>query len=874
MNVKYPSSIREEELKNKIAADFFGTFDCTRIVGNIDFCVSPKRRDPRQMTFVPEAPILWAEAKNHPTDVHRMLAQLILTIKGIGRAACPHAADLEPPRFVGCFDNEKIAFVEYHYILPVFNLNDFNWTQTPSAVDDKTVETVRGVIPQDKIVMFHFGADDAEIKAFIARNFTSGESPALATPIDRNNFTFIYQKWRAEVMPHIDAPWGVLKKKYALYDRDFFLAEMNVDDNGTPEVVDDRPAEDFYITFDANARDPYTIRRKTADELNFNLVFGFKPDGLAAYASFWRRYKRPPKREYWDFIVSRLDLLVPQDVRERKGSFFTPAIWVEKSQQYLAAVLGENWQDEYYVWDCAGGTGNLEVGLMNKYRVWVSTLDQQDVDVIRERIKNGANLLDSHVFRFDFLNDSFDKLPEDLRDVINDPEKRKRLVIYINPPYAEHSNRKVIVGTGENRTSVAKESMVYAEFTNMVGTATRELYIQFFLRIYKEIQGAVLASFSTMKFVCSQNCAKFRKYWRATFRRGFICPADTFDNVSGSFPIAFTIWQLDGLKEMSGASVDVIDRDSNFLGTRNFHSSMPGSMISDWLRKYYDAHSPETMAYMSLPGVSMQQRASLFITSKPTESDVKQHKVARITPRNLIPFAVYLAVRHCIVLTWENNKDEFCYPNDKWIEDVGFQSDCLVFTLFDNVVKSADGVNHWIPFTEEEVSAKSCFKSHFMSDFINGRAGSTLSADAARSVIAPYQGELDFENVELCKCENMEVCKQPMLDAATHFHSSILSHFHNSTLSHFSPVARAVLDAGRELWRYYHAQPNANPNASYYDIRLHFQGVKRTASGKEQMNATSSDATYNALLANLRAAHKTLAAQIALKVYEYGFLRK
>ena len=56
-----------------------------------------------------------------------------------------------------------------------------------------------------------------------------------------------------------------------------------------------------------------------------------------------------------------------------------------------------------------------------------------------------------------------------------------------------------------------------------------------------------------------------------------------------------------------------------------------------------------------------------------------------------------------------------------------------------------------------------------------------------------------------------------------------------------SSAARAVLEAGRELWRYYHAQPNANPNASYYDIRLHFQGVKKTASGREQMNATSSD---------------------------------
>ena len=40
------------------------------------------------------------------------------------------------------------------------------------------------------------------------------------------------------------------------------------------------------------------------------------------------------------------------------------------------------------------------------------------------------------------------------------------------------------------------------------------------------------------------------------------------------------------------------------------------------------------------------------------------------------------------------------------------------------------------------------------------------------------------------------------------------------------------------------------------------------------MNATSSDATYNALLANFRAAHKNLAAQIAPKVYEYGFLKQ
>ena len=50
--------------------------------------------------------------------------------------------------------------------------------------------------------------------------------------------------------------------------------------------------------------------------------------------------------------------------------------------------------------------------------------------------------------------------------------------------------------------------------------------------------------------------------------------------------------------------------------------------------------------------------------------------------------------------------------------------------------------------------------------------------------------------------------------------------------------------------------------------------MKKTASGKEQMNATSGDERYNTLLAALRAAMKRLAAQIEPKVYQYGFLKK
>ena len=85
----------------------------------------------------------------------------------------------------------------------------------------------------------------------------------------------------------------------------------------------------------------------------------------------------------------------------------------------------------------------------------------------------------------------------------------------------------------------------------------------------------------------------------------------------------------------------------------------------------------------------------------------------------------------------------------------------------------------------------------------------------------------------------------------------------------FSEKATAVFDSGRELWKYYHLQPNVNVNASLYDIREHFQG--RNDKGK--MNNKSQDETYMQLITNLRSNLKLLAKKIEPLVYEYGFLK-
>lgn len=86
----------------------------------------------------------------------------------------------------------------------------------------------------------------------------------------------------------------------------------------------------------------------------------------------------------------------------------------------------------------------------------------------------------------------------------------------------------------------------------------------------------------------------------------------------------------------------------------------------------------------------------------------------------------------------------------------------------------------------------------------------------------------------------------------------------------FSEEAKAVFDAGRELWKYYHEQPNVNVNASYYDIREYFQG--RNEKGK--MNAKSLDQIYTDLNAELKNKMSILADKIKPKIYDYEFLKE
>ena len=864
----YDPKLKEEEIKNKVAADVFGDYDCTRILGAVDFCVSPKTSGPQLIE--PES-LLWAEAKaGIRADFAPLFAQLVLTL-GKARTFDDHL----PPPYLAAFDCSKIAFLPYHEVVDLFYLNDFNWNVAPS--DESTrefhlvLDRVRPIL-DSHLFTFRFEEDAIELDAFVKKSLrqnADGQSASLN--VTRNNFVFVYQKWTRDVKPSIAVNWDGAKKQ-GILDADFFLADLLSKDGATL-------VEKLYVVLRGNH---YELDRKLdaagfidAKRAEFN-------DGQKAHQIFWNRYRRPPKKEYWHYIAERRDLLVPQDVRERKGSFFTPQIWVEKAQETLAEVLGENWQDEYDIWDCAAGTGNLLSGLQNKYRIWASTLDQADVEVMKERIKNGANLLESHVFRFDFLNGSFDDLPVGLKAIVNDPERRKKLVVFINPPYAEAATSKTQMGTGKNKPGVATNHSVNAKYKPFIGSAVNELFVLFLLRIHNEIPGCVIGQFSTLKHLQAPNFKSFRQVFRGNLETGFIVPADTFDNVRGGFPIGFFVWRLrDSSLQFTSIVADVFNGNGEMIGTKSICAYDDAKMLMDWIRQFYDKNG-EHLAYCRYLGSDFQNNDGVFLTLQPSANDIKQVKGNWVTPRNIMPFCVYFAVRHCIEDNWIIHNDQILFPADTWKTDSELQLDCIIFTLFHgkNRISCKSGVNHWIPFAEAEVDAKDTYKSHFMVDFLRRvapqtcplREGAVAKGDwgstagiipAIRS--APPDGSAA---TPLSEGGNMGESQPALLQgdlfaAEAHFNPSTLQPFNSST------AASRVLDAGRQLWRYYHSQPNALPDASFYDIRAHFQGFKPNG----HMNSDSADTQYTHLVGDLRTAMKDLASKIAPKVHEHGFLR-
>ncbi|GAA9985936.1 hypothetical protein VN0998_14170 [Helicobacter pylori] len=815
------SNLNEEPLKSQIKAEFFKDKKFLYSGDKIDFMLSYKH---------PNAilPILWGEAKRgNFNDLDKAFTQLLLTI-GKHRLYNHHT-----PPYLCAFNAFRMEFIAFDdTITSFFYQSGINFSITPSNHNTEgfkhALNAFKAISKSHKFV-FNFKTQSHECKEFIENNLNSSHLPNKIQ-IDKNNFFTIYQKWFEAVKPTIKIDWELAKAE-GILDADYYLADLLSDGDKTiiEKLQTILRSSHYELKWGSNTLNKLGLEGIT--KVDFT-------DGQQAHQEFWSIYERPPKLEFQAFILERRDLLVPSDVRERKGAFFTPRIWVEKSQEYLAKALGQDYQEDYIIWDCAGGTGNLLNGLTNKANCFLSTLDSNDVAIVKElAAANKLKLLENHVFQFDFLNDDFNKVPKSLQEILNDKEKRKKLIIYINPPYAEAGNKAKMSGTGEHKAKVARNNKTHETYKDLLGSGANELFAQFFMCIYKELNGCIMASFSKLKYLNSSNFKKFREVFKAKFLEGFMVPADSFDNVKGQFPIGFLVWDTatPPLKPTNALNLEVFDSLGEFLGYKNIRLCNKVLFLADYLQKFQPTKRDAIFGYLD-PGRNSFQHQNLVHISVIDKSQQSHVKYFPIIATTILLVSVFFSIRHCIKATWQNDRDQFYAPyDDAFQDDSEFKNNCLIFMLFhtQNRITTTQGTNHFIPFSETEVNPKERYSSHALLDFLKGKI--------------KEEGDSLFLNA---KKEN-----KPL---------------------EFSPSASKVLDAGRKIYRYYHTQDSTNrhynANASLYDVKEFFQG--RNTQGKLNLPAKAKDEHYKQLYANLQDALKDLAKEIQPKVYEYGFLRE
>lgn len=226
------TKLTEEDLKSNVQQDFFKIYRY-RQLGRIDFVIAKVDVDNGVYSLFENddnlKSILWAEAKQGTKhDIFESFVQLILTI-GKERTFEKYL----PPKFIGAFDAEKFAFIEYNKIQEVFYQNDFNWNVTPSNHETKEFKQLHELcqsLLEENSILFHFETQSNELKEFINLNFKTTNEITEKIAVTKNNFTFVFQRWSEVVKPTISVDWQKANKA-GIISADFFLADL-LSENG------------------------------------------------------------------------------------------------------------------------------------------------------------------------------------------------------------------------------------------------------------------------------------------------------------------------------------------------------------------------------------------------------------------------------------------------------------------------------------------------------------------------------------------------------------------------------------------------------------------------------------------------------------------
>lgn len=668
------------------------------------------------------------------------------------------------PAFLAVIDTEKAALMKSADVLPFLAKKSIKWGRSASQYPQEAFDTVSAYIGTH-FVQFRIETDGDEFVQAVKSAINTGE--IIRAAITPDNLKQVFDKWVDMIGREVE---GVVEEDYAL----LFFADIMHD--GTKATHQNLPAELLH----KNGKPAFELRQRV-----------YELHSTVGYQKFWALYHRPPAQEHRNYLLERRDSLIPLDERGFKGAFYTPLHVVDKAYDLLNKTLGKKWQQDYIVWDMCCGVGNLEVKHSNHRNIFMSTLDAEDIDVM----KAAKTCVAAQRFQYDYLNDDIaddgsidysltNKLPQALRCAIADG---KKILVLINPPYAEAmkaDNIAEIEDKSESKKGVAATRV--ASFMDASGYASRELFTQFLIRIARELPTATVAMFSTLKYVNAPNFEKFRQHWNAKYLDGFVVHSKAFDGLNGNFPIGFLVWSTDNrLKAnrtpITRVSTEVLDRSANPVGEKSFHNISASKLMGEWLSR----PKPNSQDALPLKSAITPTTSTKDVRGKKWAdgaiggmicggSDMQHAQISTallssgycsaggflVTETNLWQTAVAFSARLVIKKTWLNDRDQFLAPTQPLPDE--FLTDCLVWMLFHNQNHTASGdgiewngrtwslVNHFVPYSEAQVGSPELFESDYIRRILAERvlsAEARALLDAGRVVWSAFFNEKDARSV-------------------------------------------------------------------------------------------------------------------------------
>jgi hypothetical protein len=426
---------------------------------------------------------------SNKAELVKVLAQSIFYIKSF------YNKGIVPPSTVFIADRNECLALHVNDLIDYLDM-DLDWKVAPSSAHTIT-DLVLALMNDDKIRPFVYNSNDFEDCVQKIKDLTDNvQRKVLVTD---HNITEVFRYFDEKVLG---------KSKLTTNEKANLFVQMlvNKDDNYLHPVK----------------------RRKTVVTKAFGEISIVSRESFESFFGHFASSYSPSQKHKLAAVVDRI---VEDTTRRKQGEFFTPAIWVDKAHEYIASVYGENWKEEYVVWDPAWGTGNLTRDYQFK-ELYVSTLNQSDIDTANQMGYNPEAVK----FQYDFLNDDYTKLPEGLRKAI---EEGRKIIVLMNPPYATSNvaGNKGLEKTGTSQTKINQEM----KSEGIWGKSSQQLYGQFLYRVNKLNLDVCL--FSKHNFMTGSSFKSFRKEFlnNYEFKNGFVMDAAQFADVE-SWPLTFTIF--------------------------------------------------------------------------------------------------------------------------------------------------------------------------------------------------------------------------------------------------------------------------------------------------------------------------------------------